>query len=227
MIKNSIQQMFNNIAQSYDKLNAVISFGLHLKIKRKAIKNVPLKLDFKILDACTGTGDIAIYLAKNVAQNGTVIGVDFSEQMLKIAEKKAKKIDNISFINADVLNLPFEDAQFDACFISFGLRNLADLEKGLSELKRVTKKGGLVVNLDTGKPKGFFGFLYKIYFFKIVPILGQLFHGDASPYKYLPASTKNFPDGDKLVKIFQSLGFKNVKKFDFLFGTMSQQIGEV
>ena len=227
MVKKSIQQMFNNIAQSYDKLNSVISLGMHLKIKRSAIKNVSLKPEFKILDACTGTGDIAIYLAKNLVKNGTVVGVDFSEQMLGVAEKKAKNLENISFMNADVLNLPFKDEQFDACFISFGLRNLTDLEKGLSELKRVTKKGGVVVNLDTGKPKGILAFFYQIYFFKIVPILGKVLHGDESPYKYLPESTKNFPDGDKLVEIFQSLGFKNVRKFDFLFGAISQQIGEV
>jgi len=226
MTKN-IQKMFDEIAKNYDKLNNLITFGTHLSIKKRAICNATLKSDFKVLDICTGTGDIAIYLAKNVVKDGKVIGVDFSENMLEIAKNKAKNLKNLDFVFADALNLPFKDGEFDACFISFGLRNLSDLKQGLLEMKRVTKKGGLVVNIDTGKPKGVLKIFHELFFFTIVPIIGRVFNGDSSPYKYLPQSTKNFPIADELVEIFGELGLNNVKKFDFLFGSISEQIGEV
>jgi len=224
---DKIKLMFDGIAQNYDKLNNIISLNRQWSVKKKAIDNIALNPDFKVLDICTGTGDIAIYIGKNVVKQGKVIGIDFSENMLSIAKNKASGTENIEFVFGDALNLPFEDGEFDACFISFGLRNLTDLKKGLSEMKRVTKKGGLVVNIDTGKPKGIVKFFFELYFFNIVPILGKLFGGKASPYKYLPESTKNFPSGDELVNIFEEIGLKNVKKFDFLFGTISQQVGEV
>lgn len=224
---DTIQKMFDNIAKNYDKLNNIISLNMHLSVKKQAIKNVALKSDFKILDVCTGTGDIAIYIAKNIVLKGEAIGVDFSQNMLEIARQKAKNIPNLSFINADALNLPFNDGEFDACFISFGLRNLSDLKKGLKEMKRVTKQGGFVVNIDTGKPKGITKIFFDLFFFGLVPLLGKIFNKDASPYKYLPQSTKNFPSPDELVKIFESEGFKNVQKHDFLFGAISQQIGQL
>lgn len=223
----NIQKMFNSIAKHYDKLNNIISFGFQLKVKKTAINNVPLKPDFKVLDVCTGTGDIAIYIAKNITKEGKVTGVDFSENMLEIARNKAKNIENVDFITADALNLPFEDGEFDACFISFGLRNLTDLKKGLSEMKRVTKKGGFVVSLDMGKPKGIFKIFYRLYFFNIVPLFGRIFAKNSSPYKYLPESTENFPSSDELVQIFKEIGLSDVKKYDFLFGAISEQTGIV
>lgn len=226
-MSDEIKKMFDNIAKNYDKLNNIISLNLHLGVKKQAINNVRLKRDFKILDACTGTGDIAIYLAKNIATEGFVIGTDFSRNMLKIAKEKAKGIKNLEFVNADTLNLPFNDNTFDVCFISFGLRNLTDLRKGLQELKRVTKEGGFVVNIDTGKPKGIVGFFFNLFFFHLVPLFGRIFNGDSTPYKYLPHSTKRFPSPERLVKIFEELEFKNVQKYDYLFGAISQQGGEV
>lgn len=223
--KNNIREMFNNIAQNYDMLNNIISLGQHSNIKKQAINKVPLKPNFKVLDICCGTGDITLYLF-NLVPNGNVIGIDFSEEMLKIAKNRAAG-KNIQFINADALNLPFKDAEFDASFISFGLRNLVDLKKGLQEMKRVTKAGGFVVNLDMGKPKWFINLFYNLYLFNIVPILGKLFKGNPSAYKYLPESTKDFPNGKSLVKIFKEIGLTDVKKFDYLFGAISQQIGKV
>lgn len=253
-MSEKIKEMFDKIAKNYDKLNNIISFKMHLNVKKSAINNVTLKSDSKVLDVCTGTGDIAIYLASKLPE-GQVIGVDFSDKMLKIAEDKLQKArskrpslyvvglanptyfsnqlhvlnepQNIEFINADALNLPFKDGEFDACFISFGLRNLDDLKKGLEEMKRVTKEGGFVVNLDTGKPKGIVGFFYNLFFFHIIPIFGKFFNGDSSPYKYLPQSTKKFPSPDELMKIFEEVGLKNVKRYDFLFGAISEQVGEV
>lgn len=223
---SDIQNMFDNIAASYDKLNNIISFGRHLDVKKRAINNVALKPDVKILDLCTGTGDIAIYIAKNIVKDGQVIGVDFSQEMLKIARKKGQGVENLTFIKVDALDLPFKDEEFDACFISFGLRNLTNLKKGLQEMKRVTKKGGFVINIDTGKPKGIMGFVYNLFFFHIIPLLGLVFSGKLTPYKYLPESTKKFPNPDELVKIFEEIGLKDIKRHDFLFGAISEQIGE-
>lgn len=223
--EKNIRKMFNSIAQNYDKLNDIMSLGLHSKIKKQAINKVALKSNFKVLDVCSGTGDIAIYIS-DIVKNGNVIGVDFSEEMLTIAKGKALG-KNIAFTIANALNLPFEDATFDACFISFGLRNLTDLKKGLQEMKRVTKSGGVVVNIDTDKPKGILKFLYYLYIFKIIPIFGKLFNKNSQPYQYLPESIKDFPGSDELVQIFKEIGLTDVTKFDYLFGTISQQIGTV
>lgn len=225
-MSNEIQKMFDNISVCYDRLNNIISFGRHFDIKRQAINNVPLKSDFKILDLCTGTGDIAIHIS-SIVKDGLVIGVDFSEKMLEIARKKGEGIENLAFAQADALDLPFKDGEFDACFISFGLRNLTDLKKGLAEMKRVTKKGGYVVSLDMGKPKGIIGFFYNLFLFLVVPILGFLFSSKFAAYKYLPESTKKFPSPDELVKIFEETGLKNIQRYDFLFGAISEQVGEV
>lgn len=223
----NIKEMFDVISSRYDKLNEIMTLGLNLAVKIKAIKNVPIKSDFNVLDVCCGTGDISIYIAKNVVKDGRVIGVDFSVKMLEIAKNKAKDIKNITFIEADALHLPFEDNQFDVCFISFGLRNLEDLKKGLEEMKRVVKPGGFVVNIDTGKPKGIFKIFHKVYFHGAVPIIGKIFGGNYQPYKYLTASAKEFPSSDELVEIFRKLELKNVSKHEFLFGSISQQFGQV
>ena len=222
-----INEMFDNIAKNYDRLNNIMTLGQHLSVKKRAINNVPLRTGFRVLDICTGTGDIAIHLAKNIVKEGKVVGVDFSANMLELAKEKAIGLDNIEFVSADALNLPFTDGEFDACFISFGLRNLDDLKKGLAEMKRVTKVGGYVVNIDTGKPKGLIAFFHQLYFFYVVPLIGRLFNGKSAPYKYLPQSTEKFPSQDELVQIFEELGLSNVQKFDFLFGAISQQVGKV
>lgn len=211
--KFNIKQMFDSIAARYDLLNNLISLGQHKSVKKSAIKKLPLQKNAKILDLCTGTGDIALLLS----QENSVTAVDFSEKMLKIAEKKAKKHKNIKFIQADVMNLPFEDETFDAVFISFGLRNLPDLQKAILEMKRVVKKGGYVVNIDTGKPKGIVTPFFRFYFFKLIPILGKA-------YKYLPESTIEFPSQENLVKTFYNLGFSDVKNYNYLFGAIAQQV---
>lgn len=226
-MSDNIQKMFDNISSSYDKLNNIISFGRHLKAKRQAIGNVGLKSDFKVLDLCTGTGDIAIYVAKEIVKDGFVIGADFSQKMLEIAKNKAQGIKNLTFVKADALELPFMDGEFDACFISFGLRNVTDLRKCLKEMKRVTKPGGFVVNIDTGKPKGLTGFVYNLFFFHVIPLLGLIFSKQFSPYKYLPESTRKFPSPAELVKIFEETGFKNIQRHDYLFGAISEQIGQI
>ena len=222
-----VHEMFDKLAVDYDLMNNIISFGRHKFVKKQVIKNVPISDGMHILDVCTGTGDIPLFIAKKFGNSVKITGVDFSEKMLEIARKRNDRYNKTEFINADALNLPFEDNSFDAVFISFGLRNLADLRKGIMELQRVTKKGGYVVNLDMGKPKGILGYIFRLYFFGLVPLLGKLFHGSAEPYSYLPESCESFPNQEELVRIFYELGFNEVKNYNFAFGALAQQIARV
>ena len=222
-----VHEMFDDLAADYDLMNNIISFGRHKLIKKRVIKNVPIKSGMNILDVCTGTGDIPLFISEKFSDSVKVTGVDFSEKMLEIAKKRNIKYKNIEFLSADALNLPFDDEAFDVVFISFGLRNLADLKKGISELKRVTKKNGYVVNLDMGKPKGILGYIFRLYFFGIVPLLGKLIHGSSDPYSYLPESCENFPAQEELVRLFYEFGFSEVKNYNFAFGALAQQIARV
>jgi demethylmenaquinone methyltransferase/2-methoxy-6-polyprenyl-1,4-benzoquinol methylase len=219
--------MFDKLAVDYDLMNNIISFGMHKFIKKQVIKNVRIRTGAKILDVCTGTGDIPMFIAEKYGDSVKITGVDFSEKMLEVAKKRNANYKNIEFLNADALNLPFEDNSFDAVFISFGLRNLDDLRKGIIELQRVTKKNGYVVNLDVGKPKGILGYIFRLYFLGLVPFLGKLFHGNSEPYVYLPESCESFPDQEELVRIFYELGFEDVKNYNFAFGAMAQQVARV
>ena len=155
-----------------------------------------------------------------------IIAVDFSEKMLEIAKKKTANYENIKFIKADALNLQFENGTFDAVFISFGLRNLDDLNKSIAEMKRVTKNNGFVVNLDTGKPKGFIASFVNFYFFNIMPFIGKIISGNSFAYRYLAESAKKFPSQEELIKIFTEAGFKEVKNYNFAFGAIAQQIAK-
>lgn len=225
--KEFVHELFDDLAKDYDRINNIMTFGQNLIIKKQIVKSLQIKPEDKILDVCTGTGDLAIFLTEKWGKSVQITGIDFSKNMLDIAVSKVKNFDNIRFIEGDALNLPFPDETFDTCFIGYGLRNLSDLKKGLLELKRVTKKGGFVVNLDLGKPKGFIGKLSKFYLFKIVPLLGKFFHGDSYPYIYLSKSSEDFPSQEELVNIFFELGFKQVKNQNFIFGAIARQIAQV
>lgn len=225
--KDFVHQMFENIAADYDKMNEIMTLGLNRKIKRQVIKNVPIKPGMRILDVCCGTGDFSVFIADYFKDSCKITGIDFSQNMLNIAKQKADKFNNVEFIEGDALKLPFDDGEFDACFIGYGLRNLVDLESGIQQMKRVTKKGGYVVNLDLGKPEGILSNLLRLYIFNIVPVFGQIFHGDCAPYQYLPQSNENFPSQNELVKIFKEQGFSEVKNYNYIFGLLAQQVAEV
>lgn len=211
--------MFNRIAKDYDKLNNLMSFGLHKKIKQDVLTGLNLTEGMKVLDLCTGTGDLAGMLKKKYPQ-ANVIGVDFSQNMLDIARDKHPEIE---FIQADCTRLPFENKTFDACVISFGLRNIEEMEKAVEEIRRVLKDGGVFINLDLGKPNKFFNLFLKPYMYIWVAILGKIFHGDETPYKYLAESNENFPSPEELAKIYEKFGFKNIKIKNYLFGQISSQ----
>lgn len=216
-----IQQLFNKLSGDYDKLNDIMSFGLHWGVKKDAIKRVKDKLTSpkKILDLCTGTGDLAGILYKEFPQSN-VVGVDFSQNMLNVARKKYP---NIEFLSCDCSQLPFEGEQYDLCVISFGLRNTEDIKKVLGEIYRVMKPGGYFVNIDLGKPNRFFNFFLKPYMYIWVSLLGKIFHGDETPYKYLAESNEDFPSPEKLIEMYKEVGFLGAENKNYLFGQVASQ----
>lgn len=223
-----IKELFNSISNNYDKLNDIMSFGMHRKIKKEIIDQIknykPFShsgiQQFSLLDLCTGTGDLA-GLLRQTYPNAKVIGVDFSENMLKIA---GQKYPDIEFLQADCTHLPLEDESFNLCVISFGLRNIENMQKALEEIYRVLKKGGIFINLDLGKPNKFFNIFFKPYMYLWVSLLGKFFHGDMTPYKYLAVSNETFPSQQELIKIYEKIGFKNIKNTNYLFGQIASQI---
>jgi demethylmenaquinone methyltransferase/2-methoxy-6-polyprenyl-1,4-benzoquinol methylase len=222
-------QFFNGLAPKYDRLNEVLSLGQHQRIKRSAIRRLNIHAGAKILDVCTGSGDTAMMMAK-AHPEAHVIGVDVSEKMLEIARQKTQGLANVEFRLADAMHLPFEQGCFDVALISFGLRNLEDLKFGLLEMKRVTREGGVVSNLDLGQPpKGFLEWVHQVYFRTFVPWLGKTFfhRGEFNSFAYLPTSGKYFPSQQELAEIFKELGFCRVARHDFMLGSISQQLGFV
>ncbi len=217
--------MFDLVAKDYDKLNNLMTFGLHKKIKADVVKGTSfsnLGAGYKILDLCTGTGDLAGMLNENYPQ-ANIIGVDFSENMLNIARDKHPEIE---FIQADCTKLPFGDNSFDLCVISFGLRNIENMSKAVEEIYRVLKKSGVFINVDLGKPNRFFNLFLKPYMYLWIALLGKIFHGDETPYKYLAVSNETFPAPAELVKSFERIGFSHIKTKNYLFGQVASQILE-
>lgn len=214
-----IKKMFNQIANNYDKLNTIMTFGLHKYIKKDVINSLNINIGAEILDLCTGTGDLAGILKQKYPQ-AKIVGVDFSDGMLERAKIKNPEIE---FLNADGTKLPFQDEQFDLCIISFGLRNTEDIPKMLSEIYRILKHGGSFINLDLGKPNKFLNIFLKPYMYLWVAFLGKIFNGDETPYKYLAISNEDFPSQYRLVEMFEEVGFSDVKNKNYLFGQIASQ----
>lgn len=213
-------EIFQNISERYDKSNDRISFGLQKKWKKYLIDEIvrSLSKDSKVLDLCCGTGDIGISVAE-LSKNTHVIGADFSSNMIRVAESKAKGLDNIDFNIENACDLSFDDLTFDIVAISFGLRNTKDYQKVLSEIKRVLKKDGLLLCLDSFVPDFFMVKpFYKIYFKYIMPILGGGIK-DIKSYKWLYQSTKEFLKKDQLIDLYEKVGFSNIKSKSFMFGS--------
>lgn len=222
-----VREMFNSLARQYDFLNNIISFGSHKFIKKQAIKKLNIKEKAVILDLCTGTGDISFTLSQ-IYPNATIKAVDYSAKMLNIAKEKNKDFSNIDFIEADALNLPFEDSYFDVVFISFGLRNLASINQGLLEINRVLKSNGFLSILDVGKPNRFLRPIFKIYFNVLMPFIARLFckNNEYSPYEYLAFSSENYPEQAKIIKVLEENRFKEVLNYNYLFGAIAQQVAK-
>lgn len=223
------RKFFDALAPRYDFLNTIISFGFHDRFKKSAIEKIPVPANARVLDLCTGSGDIAVALAQRYP-GISVDAVDASEKMLELAWSKAYKAGvsrRIIFRQGDVMCLPYPDNHFDIVVISFGLRNLMDIPSAIKEFRRVTRCGGVFVNIDLGKPRGFFRMrLYNIYFRRLIPFLGKhIFHrGEFNSFQYLSASNDYFPSPEALIKICLDAGFEHPKIYDHMLGGVSQQI---
>ncbi|MBD8488055.1 bifunctional demethylmenaquinone methyltransferase/2-methoxy-6-polyprenyl-1,4-benzoquinol methylase UbiE [Echinicola sp. CAU 1574] len=226
--KAQVANMFNNISKRYDLLNHLLSLGIDITWRKKAIKMLQKDQPKLILDIATGTGDFAIEaLALNPEK---VIGVDISEGMLAEGKKKIKnkKLDHLIELQmGDSEKLLFEENKFDAVIVSFGVRNFENLEKGLADMFRVLKPGGKVVIIEFSKPKKFpLKQGYNFYFKYILPQIGKLISKDQSAYTYLPESVQAFPDGDDFLTVLKKVGFTNTKCRPLTFGISSIYIGE-
>jgi len=220
--KNQIINMFDNISETYDLLNLILSFRMDSRWRRQAIQNI--KNNPKtILDIATGTADFAIMAAKYT--NAKIIGVDISEKMLTIGNKKIKKnklSKRISLELADAEQLPFKNNSFQAITSGFGVRNFENINIGLSEMYRVLDKNGVLVILEPSKPSKFpVKQLYNIYFTYILPLLGKIISKDKNAYTYLTHSVNAFPSKKIFLKKLQETGFKNCKYKPLTFGIVS------
>lgn len=221
MTTSPIASMFDRISPKYDALNHLLSLNIDKVWRRKTAKLVAKAQPKKILDLATGTGDLAIALAKHNPQ-AHITGVDFSEKMLEIGKAKIQKQhlgNQIELLQGDAANLPFEDHSFDAVTVAFGVRNFEDLDKGLSEIFRVTKTGGLDCILEFSMPEKFpVKQLYNLYFKHFLPNIGKWVSKDETAYSYLPHSVEKFPKPSDFCSILAAFGLKNCRVKHLSFG---------
>lgn len=217
--KAQVEDMFNNIAPKYDLLNRVLSMRIDTLWRRKLVQWLKKDNPKQILDVATGTGDLAIAIYKGT--NANVVGLDLSQEMLNVGIEKIKKINlqnQIRMQKGDAENLPFEDNKFDAVSVAFGVRNFENLEKGLSELRRVVKYNHNIYILEFSQVEGFLAPFYQFYFKKILPLIGRIVSKDDRAYTYLPDSVNAFPYGEKMKNILLDVGFSQVEYKKLSFG---------
>jgi len=226
--KEQVANMFNTISPQYDFLNHLLSGGIDIIWRKKAIKLLQNKGIKTMLDIATGTGDFAIEALKIKPEK--IVGVDISEGMLSFGQEKIKKMGLEKIIQlqkGDSEKLPFSDNSFDAVIVSFGVRNFENLQKGLSDMFRVTKPGGYCLVLEFSNPRKFpMKQLYTFYSKYCLPFLGKMISKDPSAYTYLPESVKAFPDGPDFIQIFKSVGYSETNWIPMTGGICSIYIGQ-
>jgi demethylmenaquinone methyltransferase/2-methoxy-6-polyprenyl-1,4-benzoquinol methylase len=199
-----VRTMFDRIAPVYDVMNRLMTAGLDQRWRRLTVRETVSAGD-RVLDACCGTGDLAV--AARRAGAGDVVGLDFSERMLERARRKEPAVE---WVQGDLLALPFADGSFDAATVGFGVRNVADLERGLGELRRVLRAGGRVGILEITVPRGPLRLFYRLWFDVLIPLAGKILPGGKA-YTYLPASVRRFPGPDDLAELMRAQGFGDVR----------------
>ncbi|MGK0324995.1 MAG: demethylmenaquinone methyltransferase/2-methoxy-6-polyprenyl-1,4-benzoquinol methylase [Polaribacter sp.] len=218
--KEQVAQMFDNISENYDDLNRIISLGIDVKWRKKVVEIVGKKNPKQILDIATGTGDLVLMMAS--LNPDRIVGLDISSGMLEVGKRKiekAKLSNKIEMIVGDSEEIPFNENSFDAITVSFGVRNFANLDKGIKEIARVLKPTGVLVILETSNPTKFpFKQGYKFYTNFILPIIGKIFSKDKVAYSYLSESANSFPFGEAFNNILQKNGFTNTKDTPVTFG---------
>jgi demethylmenaquinone methyltransferase/2-methoxy-6-polyprenyl-1,4-benzoquinol methylase len=215
---DAVRRMFDNIAPVYDAMNRTMTAGLDRRWRRITAEEVVRPGD-AVLDACCGTGDLALACAR---AGGRVTGLDFSERMLERARRKAPQLE---WVSGDVLALPFADASFEAATVGFGARNVEDLERALRELRRVLCDGGRLGILEITRPRGLLAPFYRLWFDGVVPLIGKLLPG-GSAYTYLPASVRRFPGPEELSTLISGAGFDAVRYRTFAGGIVALHTAE-
>ncbi|MGN6169887.1 MAG: bifunctional demethylmenaquinone methyltransferase/2-methoxy-6-polyprenyl-1,4-benzoquinol methylase UbiE [Solirubrobacteraceae bacterium] len=226
-----VRAMFDRIAGLYDRMNTVMTAGLHRAWRRRAADLAEVSPGDRVLDVATGTGDLALELATRVAPDGEVVGIDFSQRMLELARAKAGADGppdvRVRFQAANALALPFEADEYASATVGFGARNFADLERGLAEMVRVVRPGGRVVVLEITTPRRPpLSTFFEMWFDRVVPVLGRL-AGDAAAYSYLPSSVRRFPGPDQLAGFMARSGLCDVRYLLTAGGIVALHVGVV
>ncbi len=224
-----VRSMFDRIARRYDLLNIILSFGIDRSWRRKTVRRLRQTAPGKVLDLATGTGDLALLAAKRIP-DAEITGVDLSPDMLRIAAKKIEKRNlagRIALLEGRAEALPLPDAAYDAATVGFGVRNFADISKGMQEIARVLRPGGKVFVLEFAMPRGrVFGRLYHFYFRRWLPFLGGIVSGEGKAYRYLQQSVEAFPYGERFAGVMSEAGFDPVVMVPMTRGLVILYVGE-
>jgi demethylmenaquinone methyltransferase/2-methoxy-6-polyprenyl-1,4-benzoquinol methylase len=222
-----VQAMFDRIAGLYDRVNSVMTAGLHHRWRRRATDLAAVSPGARALDVATGTGDLALALATRTGPQGEVVGVDFAERMLEVARHKASTLGApVRFEAGNALALAYPDDYFDAATVGFGARNFSDLDRGLSEMARVVRPGGRVVVLEITTPRRPpLSTFFSLWFDRIVPALGRIV--DRQAYSYLPSSVKRFPGPEELAAIMWRCGLREIRYVLTAGGIIALHVGVV
>lgn len=218
-MSEKVKNMFADIADDYDRVNGILSFGVHNAWRKKTVFESGAKPGDRVLDCATGTGDLALEFKKTVGHEGSVIGTDFCKEMIEHAPEKADKKELVvEFEVADAMDLPYEDNSFDVVSIAFGIRNVDDPIVCLKEMARVVKPGGRVVILEFGQPQGIVKYPYRFYSKHVMPTLGGWISGNREAYTYLPETSAAFPAGDAFLELMEHAGVYSEKRAISLTG---------
>jgi len=225
-----VQRMFGEIAPYYDRMNHLLSLNVDRYWRRWTVRKLQPQPGEPILDVCTGTGDLAFAFQRATGGQSEIVAADFCREMLEIGRRKqatASIGNELAFIEADTQNLPLPDDHFAIVSVAFGLRNVADTNRGLAEMTRVCRPGGQVAILEFSTPRWQpLRAIYLCYFHYVLPRVGQFFaRNKSAAYEYLPATVAQFPDGERLAERMRAVGLKNVKYWPLTFGIATLYVG--
>lgn len=224
-----IREMFSDIAPRYDFLNRLLSLGVDRRWRRVAVERVTWSAGGRVLDVATGTGDVALEIARQTPASVSIVGIDFSEGMVALGRDKVANSPHAGRITMEIAPceaIPFPDRTFDSVTIAFGIRNVVDRKRGLAEMLRVLKPGGRAVILEFSTPRSrLFKAIYTFYFLRVLPVIGGLF-SRFSAYKYLPDSVLEFPSQEEFKGLMREVGFQNNQHQDLTFGIATVYTGE-
>jgi demethylmenaquinone methyltransferase/2-methoxy-6-polyprenyl-1,4-benzoquinol methylase len=236
--KENIHHLFDSISPEYDRLNHILSMDIDKIWRKKAVRKIltgsngksEAEKSLQILDVACGTGDFSIAIAGQMPEGSHIIGIDLSEGMLEIMDRKIKKANlqnKISWMQGDCEDLPFKDGTFDRVSVAFGVRNFENREKGLQEMLRILKPGGRLVILELSVPSNrILRWFFNLYFLNILPLVGGKVSGDKAAYKYLPSSVLNFPGKKSFMKTLTDCGYREVSHKAFSMGICRMYTGE-